>query len=138
VAASETIINYLVNHARSFIFSTALPPAIAFAVPKIISILESEPWRREKLHELSKTLHNKLMACGWKANYYETPIIPLITGDEQRALQLQNRLIEKGFFVPAIRPPSVPSGTSRLRFTLSTAHTNDMINRLVDSLGQPQ
>ena len=122
VVGSVTLIEYLRNHARSFIYSTALPPAVMAATMESINIIENEPERRKKLWKNVRCL---------KGN---SPIIPIIIGDEDRTMKISGALLEQGFYVPGIRPPSVPKGESRLRVTVSAAHTQDDLNALTEAL----
>ncbi len=122
VVGSVTLIEYLRNPARSFIYSTALPPAVMAATMESINIIENEPERRKKLWKNVRCL---------KGN---SPIIPIIIGDEDRTMKISGALLEQGFYVPGIRPPSVPKGESRLRVTVSAAHTQDDLNALTEAL----
>ncbi len=142
VVGSGTLIEYLRNHARSFIYSTALPPAVMAATIESINIIENEPALREKLWEnvrgtgsLRDRFTQKQDETRPSENRYpESPIIPILIGDEERTMKISAALLEEGFYVPGIRPPSVPKGESRLRVTVNAAHIKDDLKRLVQAL----
>lgn len=133
VAGKKELIDYLVNFSRSLIFSTALPPAVCAAAAKGIKIIETEPALREKLWGNVKLLREGLKRKGWEI-LGEGPIIPVIVGEEEKALELSAKLFEKGFFVPAIRYPAVAKGAARLRITVSAAHSKEDLNGLIGGL----
>jgi 8-amino-7-oxononanoate synthase len=122
VAGSGFLIEYLVNRARPFIFTTALPPASAAAALAALEVLESEPEILHRLWDNVARLQRELAARGLKVSR-DSPIMPLVLGSPDRALRAAERLLERGYYVPAIRPPAVPPGTARLRITVSAAHT---------------
>lgn len=135
VAGPKVLHDLLVNTCRSFIFDTALAPASCGAALGALSILQSEPERVHKLHEninLLRAILNR-KESGLQAN---SPIIPVIIGDEDRATKAADLLREQGYFVPAVRPPTVPPGTSRLRITLSSEHNTDDVHALGRAIGQ--
>lgn len=134
VAGSEELIEFLVQRARSWIFSTAPPPALAAAARRALDILQAEPERRGRLHALVRRLRDSAAARGVTLAPSTTPIQPLIVGDERRALALSAELLRRGYWVTAIRPPTVPAGTARLRITLSAAHSFEQIDGLCDAL----
>ena len=125
VAGSRSLIDLLVNRARSLIYTTALPPPVAAAVDAALDIVEREPERRTRLATLSATLRARLGALGFDVPPGQGPIIPVIAGTSERALAWSRGLLERGVFVQAIRPPTVPDGTARLRVTLMATHTDD-------------
>lgn len=139
VAGSKVICDYLVNKARSFIYTTALPPAWAFAVLAAIKIVQEEPERRQKLQQniaqarelLSPWLSNKESL---NSTMELSPILPLIIGEAERTLQLAEVLKQEGFWVQAIRPPTVAEGSARLRVTLMSSHTEEDLKRLVGAI----
>ena len=143
VAAHRTVIDYLVQRARPYIFTTAAPPAIAHALLVSLDLIEGDEGarRRGQLHariaQLRAGLQGMLPAGGgaWLAES-PTAIQPLIVGDNARAMQLSAQLDALGLRVGAIRPPTVPAGTARLRIALSASHGEDDVARLVDALGQ--
>ena len=134
ICGSSTLINYLINRMRTQIFSTALSPVQNFISLSNLRILQRESFRREKVLKLSEYLYRQAKEQGINLTYYGTPILTLIVGEEKKALYIRDRLLEKKLFVQAIRPPTVPQGTSRLRITISYQHTENDINYLVNSL----
>lgn len=166
VVGSHKLIDWLANRARSYVFSTAGTPAAAAAAMAALDVIVDEPQRREQLHERFHGLVRSLAAQGWRlsagsnvaqssrtqrsgdfsngaailsqaANLPEVgAIVPVIVGPSEQALALAARLVERGLWVPAIRPPTVPDGTARLRISLSSAHTAEMLARLVEALGE--
>ncbi len=134
ICGSKTLIDYLINRMRTQIFSTALSPIQNFISLKNLQVMEEEPFRREKVLKLAEHLYIKSKEAGINLNYHKTPILTLITGSEDKALFLRDRLLEKGFFIQAIRPPTVPEGSSRLRITISYKLTENDINLLVEHL----
>ena len=123
VAGSAVLIDYLVNTARSFIFSTAMPPAGAAVSLAALDIVRTEPQRRSTLMEHAAWLRDSLGRAGFDVANHPTQIISLILGEPRTATTFSDRLMEKGIFVTAIRPPTVPAGTSRLRISLMATHT---------------
>lgn len=124
-ACSAAVRSLLLNKGRSFVFSTALPiPIVSGALAALRIACHEEPWRRRHLQMLTRQLSQRLSipAC--------SPIIPVMLGSEQHAVAASAALLLKGFHVPAIRPPTVPSGTSRLRVSLSAAHTSEEVDKL--------
>ena len=134
VCGSRRLIAWLVNHARPYIFSTALAPPVAGAARRAVKVVETEPQRRRHLLRLAETLRSRLRGLGKAVGASECQIIPVIVGDARAALQLSRRLEASGLLVPAIRPPSVPEGTARLRISLTAGHTTEDIDRLVIAL----
>ena len=136
VAGSETLIEYLIQRARSWVFSTAPPPAIAAAARSALKIVHAEPQRRQQLHDNIARFRAGATQRRIALSPSTTAIQPLIIGDAKKALGLSAYLFERGLWVAAIRPPTVPVGTSRLRITLSAAHTAVQIERLLDGLSE--
>lgn len=136
VAGSETLIEYLIQRARTWVFSTAPPPALAAAAREALRIVQAEPGRGVALHENIRRLRAGAQARGLELGASGTAIQPLILGDEARALQVSQRLYEAGYWVAAIRPPTVPKGTARLRITLSAAHAPAHIDGLLEALAE--
>ncbi len=143
VAGDEALIEFLVQRARSWVFSTAPPPALAAAALEALRIVEAEPERRLRLHDAIRRFRQGAAARGIRvgvpghrggAGGAQTPIQPVVIGDEARALAVSERLRQAGFWVAAIRPPTVPRGTARLRVTLSAAHTDAQIEQLLEAL----
>jgi len=127
VAGSRRLIDYLLNRARSFIFSTGLPPAIASAADAALSVIEAEPERITRLHENAKRLRDGLESAGFKIGSTDSPILPVMVGEAQPALDLADALFARGMYVIAIRPPTVPPGTARLRVTPIATHTAEQL-----------
>lgn len=123
VAGKREIIDYLVNKSRNFIFSTALPPAVAAASIAAIDIVGTEPERRIKLKKNSRFLRSGLKDLGFNTLNSETPIIPVLTGDPEKAVMMMELLFEKDLFAQAIRPPTVPEGEARIRVTVTSGHS---------------
>jgi 8-amino-7-oxononanoate synthase len=143
VAGSRELIQALIQFARSYIYTTALPPAVASATLAALDIVRAEPWRRERLATLSRRLRAGAQALGLPLHPETpdappTPIIPLLCGSAERALALSAALREQGILVTAIRPPTVPRGTARLRITLCAEHSDAHIDRLLDTLATLQ
>jgi 8-amino-7-oxononanoate synthase len=136
VCGSRRLIDWLVNHSRPYIFSTALAPAAAAAARRAVALVEHEPWRRRHVLELAGFLRDQLSALGFSCGGSCCQIVPVIVGTARDALQLSRRLQDHGLLVPAIRPPSVPDGTARLRISLSAGHTQADVERLVKALRQ--
>lgn len=135
VAGSQRLVDWLVNRARSYIFSTAPPPANAAAARVSLNIVRDEPERRRQLLAAADQLRQRLAAAGCDLGPSQSHIIPVITGDAKEALDLSARLRAAGLWVPAIRPPAVSPGSSRLRISLTAGHTAEMIDQLVAALG---
>lgn len=134
VCGSRRLIDWLVNHARPYIFSTALAPPSAAAARRAVALVRAEPERRRHLLALAGLLRERLQGLGYPSNGSRCQIVPLVVGDARAALALAARLEEHGLLVPAIRPPSVPEGTSRLRISLTAGHTEEDVERLVTAL----
>ena len=136
VAGSEALIDSLVQQARTYIYTTAIPPLLAHALLASLKIIEQEQWRRERLRELALRLKQGLQDAPWRLLPSDTPIQPLLVGGNAEALALSARLAKEGLLVPAIRPPTVPQGTARLRISLSADHAIGDVDRLVSALRQ--
>jgi 8-amino-7-oxononanoate synthase len=134
VACSADLREFLINKARSFIFATALPPSAAGAALESLQLLSEEPFHRVSLWKNFGDLKDRLIRGGFDVTTSETPILPLKFGAEASALRVSERLADRGYFVPAIRPPSVPKGTSRLRITLCANHSRDEVEGLAKEL----
>ncbi len=134
VAGSELLIDYLKSRARTFIFTTATPPLIAASTLAALDVIEQEPWRQIKLQQHIQRLRTALNEQGWDLLPSQSAIQPIIIGSAEDALALSQKLLEQGLLVSAIRPPTVPRGTSRLRITLSAAHSDEMVEKLIDVL----
>ncbi len=135
VAGDEELIELLIQRARNYIFTTALPAAIAEATLTSLAIVEAEEWRRDRLRELVARFRAGAAQLGLDVPGSATPIQPVIVGDAGRAVAISAALEEAGVLVTAIRPPSVPPDTSRLRVTFTAAHLPADVDRLLDALG---
>ena len=134
VAGEAALIETLIQRARTYIYTTALPPAVAEATRASLKIVRDEPWRRTQLHALVARFRCGAQSLGFALGESETPIQPLIFGAAQSALDASRRLREAGILVPAIRPPTVPEGRARLRVTFSAVHTEAQVDRLLEAL----
>ena len=134
VAAEQVVIDTLVNHARSYVYTTATPPALACAVLESLQLIGQGDALREHLRELIAQLRSGLAGLPWELMPSDTAIQPLLVGDNQAALALSEGLRERGIRVAAIRPPTVPQGTARLRITLSAAHSESDVAQLIGAL----
>ncbi len=135
VAGSEIVINSLIQSSRSYIYSTAMPPAQAYAMQCAVGLIEQENWRREKLKELVDYFREQAIENGINLNPAATgPIQPVVIGLNEKTLKVSKQLLQNGFYVSAIRPPTVPEGQSRLRITLTSLHEKDQIDGLVKAL----
>jgi 7-keto-8-aminopelargonate synthetase-like enzyme len=121
------------NRARSLIYTTALPPPVTAAVDAALDVVAREPERRARLAALAATLRDRLRALGFAVPPGAGPIIPVLAGTSERALAWSRGLLERGVFVQAIRPPTVPPGTARLRVTLMATHTDADLAHAVDA-----
>jgi glycine C-acetyltransferase/8-amino-7-oxononanoate synthase len=136
VCADEEMIHYLINTARSLIFSTAPgPPAVAGALAAL-ELLEERPHRVERLRSAARTMRKALAAEGFSVEDGEMQIVPLIVGDEHAAMRLCKEALERGVFAQAIRPPTVPAGTSRLRLATMASHTAEELRMAARALGE--
>ncbi|MFE8711373.1 8-amino-7-oxononanoate synthase [Aeromonas allosaccharophila] len=135
VGGSRELVEYLVNFARHYVYSTHMPAAQACAVSKSIELVRAAEDARAHLGQLIARFRQGAQALGWQLRASDTPIQPLLVGESSVALQLAERLRDRGVWVSAIRPPTVPVGTARLRITLSAAHREQDVDRLLDVLG---
>ena len=136
VAGSEALIETLVQFSRSYIYTTAPPPAVAVATQASLKLVKSEQWRRDKLNQLIKRFRQGAEQIGLNLLASSTPIQPILVGSDEKLLNINNNLIEQGFMVGAIRPPTVPEGTGRLRVTLCANHSEQQVDALLDALDQ--
>lgn len=134
VAGSAGLIDGLIQFARTYVYSTAMPPALAAAACAAVRLARTENWRREKLAASIARFREGALQLGFGLNDSSTPIQPIVLGDAARTLCAAAALESRGILVAAIRPPSVPTGKSRLRITLSAAHEDHDIDRLLDAL----
>ena len=134
VAGSSKLIDYLANRARSYVFSTAAPVANAAVALAALNVIRDQPKRRERLIELATYLRQQLVSLDWNIGTSEHHIVRVILGQPEDAVSLTTYLRENGFWVPCIRPPTVPPGESCLRISLSSSHSQQMIDALLESL----
>ena len=134
VAGSEALIETLVQHARTYIYTTSMPPAVAVATMTSLKILQEETWRREKLAALIQQFRSGCEQLGLELMDSPTPIQPIMVGDSAEALRMSAAIEAEGIFISAIRPPTVPQGGARLRVTFTATHTEAQVTRLLDVL----
>ncbi len=136
VAGSDELIETLIQAARTYIYTTAPPPALAQATRTALRLVREGEWRRERLRMLVQRFRQGAAQLGLHLPESDTPIQPLIIGDPDMALRLSAALVECGILISAIRPPTVPPGSARLRITFSAAHSEEQVDRLLDALEQ--
>lgn len=136
VAGSEALIETLIQFARSYIYTTALPPAIACATSASLALVRQEQWRRDHLNALIQQFRHGANALGLQLMDSYTPIQPIMINDDQLVMTVSQKLRAKGFMVGAIRPPTVPKDSGRLRICLSASHTEQQIDQLLIALDE--
>ncbi|WP_337102863.1 8-amino-7-oxononanoate synthase [Paenibacillus sp. YIM B09110] len=124
ICGSRTLIRWLLNKARPLIYSTALPPSLVAGISKALELVKADHWRRERLSEASRLFRSSLCNAGFNIGDGDSPIVPLIVGDNDTALRFSSALEKEGIAAVAIRPPTVPEGTARIRFSLSATHSD--------------
>jgi len=134
VAGSEALVETLIQHARTYVFTTALPPAVVEACRAGLHLLREEGWRRDHLQVLIRRFRSGAVSLGLPVSPSHSAIQPIIVGDHLKALAVSRQLWQRGVWVAAIRPPTVPVGTARLRITLSAAHSETQVDRLLEAL----
>ena len=134
VCGSELFCQALVNHARAYLFSTSIPPMVAAAADAAIAVIRNDPSRRQRLRDTAQNVRAHISEMGLSITAGNSPIIPIILGDEFAALSAAQFLQEQGLLVGAVRPPTVARGSSRLRITLSSEHTDAEIAQLLAAL----
>jgi 8-amino-7-oxononanoate synthase len=134
VACSRTVRDYLINKARPYIFSTALPPYIAVQTGAAVKLAIEADQARKRLDQLSEYLRNSLQARKFDTGLSASQVIPVILGSNERALEIAQSLVERGFGVKAIRPPTVPPGTARLRLSVTAALQQSDVTELIEAL----
>jgi 8-amino-7-oxononanoate synthase len=135
VCASQKFCDAIVNFGRSYIYSTNLPAASAAAAETAIEVMREEPQRQKRLRDFAMQVRKHLAEIGLQTIEGDSPIVPVLLGDETAAMAAAEKLLDRGFLVVAIRPPTVPRGSSRLRITLSSEHSQDEVGGLLDALG---
>ncbi len=136
VAADEVVIETLIQQARTYVYTTAQPPAIAAATLASLKLVQQENWRREKLTSLIKQFRTGAKSLGLQLMPSFTAIQPVLIGDERQAIKIGKALEEKGLLVGVIRPPTVPEGSTRLRITFSANHNEQQVKQLLDALAE--
>jgi 8-amino-7-oxononanoate synthase len=136
IAGSSVLIDFLINRARSFIYTTGLPPAIAAAAGAAVQIMQAEPARIRRLWENAAHMRGQLEAAGFSFLRTQSPILPLLIGEAQAAVAMTRRLLERGVYAIAIRPPTVPPGTARLRLTPIADHTRADLDEAIAAIIQ--
>lgn len=136
VTGSEALIETLIQRARAYAYTTALPPALACGVRESLRIVREEPRHRQRLHDNINYFRERAAKDHLPFAVTPTPIQPLIIGDSRRAVALSQALLERGYWVPAIRPPTVPEGTARLRVSLTATHTQAEIDAFLNALAE--
>jgi 8-amino-7-oxononanoate synthase len=131
VCGSRTLIHWLINKSRPLMYSTALPPSLVTGISTSLALVQADHWRRERLFSLSAMFRSSLLHAGFNVGKGNSPIVPVIIGDNEAALRFSKALECKGIEAVAIRPPTVPDGTARIRFSLSAAHTE---KELIDAV----
>jgi 8-amino-7-oxononanoate synthase len=134
VAGSRRLCEWLVNRARSYVYSTAHPAANCAAALAALDVVRDEPHRRQRVLALAQRLRTRLGELGLITGSSSSQIVPVILGDSARAMKMAADLRERGFFLPAIRPPTVPTGRAMLRISVTAAHTDEMIDALVAAM----
>lgn len=134
VIGDEVLIESLVQQARNYIYTTATPPAVAAAALTGLRLVREEPWRRQQLTDLISRFRQGAQQLGLPLLESDTPIQPLLVGEASRAMALSDALLARGILVSAIRPPTVPAGTSRLRITLTAGHSAAQVDHLLEAL----
>jgi len=136
VAGSKDLIAFLWNKARSLIYTTALPPAVCAAAAEGLRIIQSDPALRQRLWQNVNRLHEALRVLGADRERLHSQIVPLMIGDPAAAVAVSDYLLERGILVPAIRPPTVPPNTCRLRVSVTARHSKDDVDRLSSALAE--
>jgi 8-amino-7-oxononanoate synthase len=134
VAGSESLVELLIQKARTYIYTTALPPAVAEATRASLRLVRAESWRRDKLKHLTERFRQGANQIGLELMPSPSPIQPILIGDSRKATDLSEALLDAGMLIGAIRPPTVPPGSARLRVTLSAAHEEAQVDRLLNEL----
>lgn len=135
IAGPSVLRDALINRARAFMFDTGIPASAAAAASAALRIAAQEPWRRERLRSVSQRLRDALRSMGYEVPAGETPIIPVVLGENDAAMQAMEALLARGCLVPGVRPPTVPAGEARLRISLMATHTDEHLERLLSAFG---
>lgn len=133
VAGSRELIDWLINRARSFVYTTGVPPAVAASALAALEVVEREPVRRERLWQNAAMLKQGLAELGYRLGASRSPILPVMIGDARQTMALAEALLRRGIFAQGIRPPTVPEGTARLRVTPMATHTQEQISLALEA-----
>lgn len=133
---SEKMKDYLVNFCAGFIYTTALPPAVIGSIEAALELIPTMNSERKRLHRHIDYVRGQIHEIGFETGDSDTQIIPIVVGEDKKALELADYLYTKGFLATAIRPPTVPEGSARIRITLSSAHTKNQIDQFLKALGE--
>jgi len=136
VTGSRTLVDFLVNTCRPFLFTTATPPLLLWAVEAGLEIVATEPWRRARALALAARLRGHLAAQGFEGLGGDGPVVPLVLGDNERAIRVAAAVRSRGFDVRAVRPPTVPPGTARLRLSVHADRTEAEVDALAAAVGE--
>ncbi|MGB5054065.1 MAG: 8-amino-7-oxononanoate synthase [Nitrospirales bacterium] len=136
IAGPKDFVSYLVNTARSFIYTTAPPPAIAASASAALAVIRQEPQRRVMLWRNREFLHHGLVAMGFQLTDTQSPILPIMVNDPELGVRMSQHLRAEGVWIPAVRPPTVPKGTSRLRITVTADHSLEHLETALRALGK--
>ncbi len=140
VCGAREMVDWLVTRARAFIYTTGIVPAAAAGATAALEVMETDPWRRRDVRAHARRLRERLrdgrpeLAAAWSPESWDVPIVPLVVGDTAGTIRAAERLLDRGFYAPAIRPPTVPDGTARLRLSLSAEHTEKDIDALAAAM----
>jgi 8-amino-7-oxononanoate synthase len=134
ITGSDALIEYLIQRCRTYIYTTASPPGQAAATRVALQLVQQDEWRRDKLQTLIQRFRSGCSELGIQTSNSGTPIQPIILGDAEKTLDASQELLKQGIWVGAIRPPTVPQGTARLRITLSAEHSEHDVDRLLNAL----
>ena len=134
VCGSDELIAYLINTARSLIFTTSLPPAVCAGAKRAVELILENPQWSESLIKRAEDIKNRLEGMGLRVSYHRTPIIPVMIGDENKAIRLSQELLSRGILLRAIRYPAVPRGSARLRLTASLRYKEEELERFYETL----
>lgn len=136
VCGSASMCEAVVNFGRAYVYTTCVPAMLARAAEAAVQVVQNEGWRRQRVRELARAVREAATAAGFDIPAGDSPIIPVILGEEALALKGAQTLLDQGLLAPAARPPTVAKGSARLRVTLSSSHTDEEIARLLDALAR--
>ena len=131
LVGSHAVVEYVLNTARSFLYTTAPPPSSCAAATAALQVLQEDPARRDRLWRNREELAGGLKQLGFRLTQSQSPIVPVLIGSPESAVAMAERLFELGVYAPAIRPPTVPAGTSRIRLTVTSEHTSEQLQKVL-------